>query len=279
MDVKRAKIILGEAISRPATVLTTCFAIMATLLLGAAPVAAQGGPSGPFRDGPYWALGAQHLDYRITGNTLRGDGQIGTNAAQESANLSATTNRLEISFGHEKRLGDGLYGAVELGLTFPGADHFETFITNSGTYTGQVGATIRYEQGPRLNLRAIYGRVAGAIMFYSSVGIVVLDETQTRTQYIGNGDVNAPQTSPSFNERSSRLRQGVSLGLGLRRAVSADWSVLAEIQTVRFGRDTFRFEDARGGVVPTGGYLSSQGRLAQSRLREDSIRIGLVRKF
>lgn len=277
--MRRATITLTEASSSRATLLRACFAILATLALGVAPVAAQDGASGPFRDGQYWALGAQHLDYRITGNTTRGDGQTGINAEQESANLRVTTNRFEIGFGHEERLGDGLHGAVELGLTFPGADRLETFITNSGTYTGQVGATIRYEQGPRLNLRAIYGRVSGVVMFYSSIGIVVLEETQTRTQYIGNGDANAPQTSPSFSEGSSRLRQGVSLGLGLRRALSADWSVVAEIQTLRFGRDTFRFEDARGGVVPTGGYLTSQGRLAQSRLREDSIRIGLLRKF
>lgn len=229
-----------------------------------------------FRDGYYLGLGAGIVGYAVTGRTFRGDGSFGSNANDESAAVDDQASFGSVTFGYESVAPGGLAWGVEAGLSQPAGDTLSTIRVNTGTYAGDTMATIRYRQGPLATLRGKLGYVSGRTMVYAALGLTVGQEEQTRTQFSGDGVSN---TFAAFTETDTRLRKGATLGLGVRRAMTADWSWSLEFQRTEFDAEVFRFDDARGGVVPGGGFATAQGRLAGSTSRHDAVTFALIRKF
>lgn len=250
------------------------FALIALAALSS-PVRAETA-AGHFRDGYYLGLGAGIVGYAVTGRTVRGDGSFGSNANDESAAVDDQAGFGSVTFGYERVAPGGLAWGVEAGLSQPAGDTLSTIRVNTGIYAGDTMATIRYRQGPLASLRGKLGYVSGRTMVYAALGLTLGQEKQTRTQFSGDGIGN---TFAAFSETDTRLRKGASLGIGLRQAMTDDWSWSLELQRTEFDAEVFRFDDARGGVVPGGGFATAQGRLAGSTSRHDAVTFALIRKF
>lgn len=233
-------------------------------------------PSNHFRDGYYVGLGASASAYSFSGRTFRGDGAFGSNANDESAAVDGRASPAGLVFGYENVSPGGFVWGIEGGLSQPAGDTTATILVNSGLYAGDRMATIRYRQGPQATLRGKLGVASGRMMVYAAVGVTLGREEQTRTQYQGDGIGN---TFAAFSETDTRLRKGVTMGIGLRRALNDNWSWSIEVQRTAYAVETFRFDDARGGVVPGGGFLTVQGRLAGSAAQQDAVIFSLIRKF
>lgn len=250
--------------------------LAAALALSATAPAGAEAPSDHFRSGFYAGLGLGASAYSITGRTFRGDGGFGSNANDESAAVDDGTALGDVTFGYERVAPGGFVWGVEGGLSQPAGDTLSTIRVNSGIYAGDIMATIRYRQGPLVTLRGKLGVVSGRTMIYAALGLTAGREEQTRTQYSGDG---VGDTFAAFAETDTRLRKGATLGIGLRQAVNDDWSWSVELRRTELDAEIFRFDGARGGVVPGGGFASVQGRLAGSTSRHDAVIFALVRKF
>ena len=121
------------------------------------------------------------------------------------------------------------------------------------------------------------GLLMGQSMVYVTGGVAFSSEREIRTQYVGNQATSL--TEISFTETDRKLRTGYVIGGGVEWRFAQNWSIRGEYLHASFGGQTFQFLNARGGVVPNGGYLSVQGRLANNHSRIDLGRIGVSYHF
>lgn len=229
-----------------------------------------------FRDGYYIGIETGSAGYSIKGSTLLGDGGVGGNASEESAAVDGRTVLGSVLLGYEAKAGARLLWGFEGRLSQPANGALSTHLVDTvgSIYFDDTMAKIQYRQGPFLNLRGKLGVMSGRTMLYATLGVAFGRESQSRTQYRGDG---VGETFAAFTETDNRLRTGATIGIGLRQAVNNDWSWSLEVQRTELNPEVFRFDNARGGVA--GGFATVQGRLAQSSSRHDAVTIALIRKF
>lgn len=229
-----------------------------------------------FRDGSYVSMSMGRQGLRVWGNTLKADGTVGTNAAEEAANISAYSSLLSLAVGHEFARDRAVIVGFEASVSDFDGDHINYSIRANSS----ISSSVAYEQGPVLSLRRKIGVVSGRTMLFGTFGPALLWEKQTRTQYVQDGG-NTAASVVSFSETDKKLRFGAALSFGVRRAISTDWSMSLELHHVLLAPQTFHFPNARGGVVTAnnGGYNFVQGRNAESTFRNTAFIVGLTRKF
>jgi hypothetical protein len=229
-----------------------------------------------FRDGPYASLSLGPQELRVWGTTLKADETYGSNAADEAANVRSSDTQVHLSVGYEANRGDARVLGFEASISSFAGQHINYDLRNDSS----IAATVAYDQGPVLSVRRKIGIVTGQMMLFGTFGPALLWEKQTRTQYVQDGN-NTATTVTSFAETDSKIRFGAAMSVGVRRAISRDWSMSFELHHVLLVPQTFHFADARGGVLTgnNGGYHSVQGRSAESAFRNTALLIGLTQKF
>ena len=229
-----------------------------------------------FRDGSYVSMSIGRQGLRVWGKTLKADGTSGGNASDESADISSYSSQLNLAFGREFARDESLVLGYEVSISDLEGDHigYDLRVNSS------ISSSIAYQQSPVLSLRRKVGVIRGRTMLFGTLGPALLWEKQTRTQYVQDGG-NTAATVVSFSETDSMVRIGAALSVGVRRAISTDWSMSFELHHVLLVPQTFHFANARGGVLTgnNGGYNDVQGRNAESAFRSTAFLIGLTRKF
>lgn len=229
-----------------------------------------------FRDGHYVSMSAGRQGLRVWGETLKADGAYGSNAADESADIRSYGSQFNLAFGREFVRNEAVILGYEVSFSDFEGDH----INYDLRVNSSISSSIAYQQSPVLSLRRKVGVIRGRTMLFGTLGPALLWEKQTRTQYVQDGG-NTAATVVSFSETDSMVRIGAALSVGVRRAISTDWSMSFELHHVLLIPQTFHFANARGGVLTgnNGGYNYVQGRNAESAFRSTAFLIGLTRKF
>ena len=253
----------------------SALASIVTLLITSAAFAQDSIPTA-FRDGAYFGFAGGISNLSLYGTTLHLDGTYGSNAADEAANVRSSGPQYSVSVGYEFAKSATIIHGVEASASKFDGEHINYNLRGNGS----ISASVSYDQGPLFSLRSKIGVVRGATMFFGTLGPALLQEKQTRTQYMQVVN-DSSTTTVSFSETETKIRYGATMSVGVRRAVARDWSMSLELQHYLLAPTTFQFENARGGVL-TGqgqGYNTVQGRQAESTYQNTVLLIGLTRKF
>jgi hypothetical protein len=248
----------------------SAFASIATLLISSAAFAQDSIPAA-FRDGSYLTIGTGESNLSLYGATLKGDGEYGSNAADEAANVRSSGPQYSVSVGYEFAKSATIIHGIEASVSKFDGEHINYDLRGNGS----ISASVAYDQGPLISLRSKIGEVRGATMFFGTLGPALLTETQTRTQYIQVGNTNS--TTTSFSESDTKIRFGAAMSVGVRQAIAHDWSMSVELQHFLLAPATFHFDEARAGA--SSNYEVVNGRQAESTFENTVLLIGLTRKF
>ena len=245
--------------------------------------AASAGERGDGKETDPWSgryLGVNGVSSRnvTKGFTFRSDGTYGANAAQESASVNDRSTGAGLFLGTRTLSAAGVVLGVEADFSWLGHRARNVIAVNSAnTWIGQPGAIVDYKTDWLGTARLSLGLPVGDMLLFGTGGLARAGERQKRTQFVGNTTTSLVESA--FTESDSALRKGFALGGGFEWRFAEAWSMRAEYLHVRFMDETYRFPDARGGVVPTGGYLSVQGRAADNTAHMNLVRVGVVHRF
>ena len=229
-------------------------------------------------NGFYEGLAAGLSRNAIQGATLASDGTTFARTVRESADERLRGANGGLYLGVQKQISPIFVMGVEGDFTrLGGKSLVADTVQSANTWQGQTSAEISYRAAWLATGRVRSGVVFGSVMPYLTGGVAFSSEHEKRTQYVGNSTTSL--TEVSFVETDRKLRVGWSLGAGVEWRMSQAWSLRAEYLQARFAGNVFKFPDARGGVVPTSGYLTVQGRLANNRSRIDLGRVGISYYF
>lgn len=197
-----------------------------------------------------------------TGGATTLNGAANPNAAREAAKWNAPGGLMGLQAGYNHQLSNRWVVGVEADWSrIYLRDRVKTLSLDPGMAgQGYLEADRAFEVSWTAGVRARLGYAfSDRFMAYGSGGLALAHETQSRDQYISNsGHVSAPLGSESsifFVERASVTRKGVSIGAGAEYALSDRWSLRAEYNYSRFGKQDFDFAKARAG---TGADYTSQ---------------------
>lgn len=182
-------------------------------------------------------------------SVVRGDGA----ASAESGRFRDGGISLGLNAGHDWQLPSGLVLGLE-------GEFGKTTSKGSYNYVGtenanlvrykNVEATYRANNEWQAGLRGRIGQGFGRLLLYATGGLAVLRDEMIREQFIAATPVaNPSRTQLSFSETDRKTHLGWSAGLGGELAVSNRWSLRAEYLRSDFGNKTYRFDDARKGVL------------------------------
>ncbi|MGE0626239.1 MAG: type I-E CRISPR-associated endoribonuclease Cas2e [Hyphomicrobiaceae bacterium] len=196
---------------------------------------------------------------RITGETTAGDGTRGGIAAGESADQSLQNVLFggQIGFNYQTPSNwvfgiEGDYGRTRL------HDSYENISTEYASLTErkQLQARIDYQFDWLATLRGRVGYAFDNWLIYATGGVAFKKETEHRTQYRSNSNFVNPagdRTEYFFDESTSGVRTGWTVGGGVEYALGSNWSLKGEYLYTGFGKEDFRFPNARAGAT-TGYY-------------------------
>lgn len=228
--------------------------------------------------GFYAGLAVGWAGNTINGNTLQADGTSSARTVRESADQISRVLIGGLYLGAQKQVSSHAVLGIEGDFSRLGGTSQSTdLVTPGGIWGGQTASEIFYRSHWLATGRLKMGLVVGPVMAYATGGIALSPEHEKRTQYIGNQITGL--TELSFVESDRKLRTGFAIGGGVEWRLAQSWSIRGEYLHASFGEHTFQFPNARGGVIPTGGYLSVQGRLANNHSRIDLGRIGVSYHF
>jgi hemoglobin/transferrin/lactoferrin receptor protein len=221
--------------------------------------------------GVHAGYGFGHID----GTTTNDNGVVAVNAARESADQDVDGWLAGAQVGYNFQLSGPFVVGVEGDVSFAGISGTDINEATSGRYSGQIASVIDYEINWLATLRGRVGVAFDRFMVYGTGGLAFAGETERRTQYIGTRGPDT--TSPSFTEEDDATRVGWTIGGGGEFALTERWSLKGEYLYSRFGDESFRFADARGGVG--GEYDTVTGRNDSNDLDLHTIKIGVNYRF
>lgn len=248
------------------------------LALGAAPAHAQGSPEAAGWSGSYVSLFGIETSSRVNGVSLRGDGNIGTNAASEAADDSFRGAGAGLLLGYQHQFTTGIVLGLEADWGWLHQDgRQDTFVTANNAWNGMTQASILRETQWMSTARVRLGYATGAFMIHVTGGLAMAALSETRTQF--EGLTGPARTVARFSETDSATPLGWTLGVGAAWRLTNAWSLRLDYLHSRFDDVRFRFPDARGGVVSGGGFATVQGRAVSNDVTMQTLRIGVTYLF
>jgi len=197
-----------------------------------------------------------------SGNATTLNGAVNPNAERETAEWNAPSGLMGLQAGYNRQLSNRWVVGVEADWSRTYLrDRVKTLSLDPGmAEKGYLEADRAFDVSWTAGVRGRLGYAfSDRLMAYGAGGLALAHETQSRDQYISNsGHVSAPlgsETSVFFVERASVTRKGVSVGAGAEYALSDRWSLRAEYNYSRFGKQDIDFARARAG---TGADYTSQ---------------------
>jgi outer membrane immunogenic protein len=223
-------------------------------------------------------LGAFAVDsfYSVRGMSKRGDGQYGSNAADEAADDSFRGAGLGLLLGYQYHYDRSIIMGVETdGAWLRQEGHQHTLVNSGNAWNGMPQASINRETRWISTLRATIGYGDGPLMLSVSAGLAAAFFADTRTQYQG---VTSPtQTVARFSETDEKIAFGWTMGVGAAWRVSEAVSLRLDYIHTQFDQVGFGFQDARAGVAS--GFNTVQGRSISNDVTMQMIRFGLTYAF
>jgi len=228
--------------------------------------------------GSYVSAFGVETSSRIHGESLRGDGAFGTNAASEAAEDSFRGAGAGLLVGFQHQFSSGIVMGLEADWAWLNQEgRQDTFVTANNVWNGMVQSSILRETQWLSTARARLGYANGPFMISVTGGLAMAALTETRTQYEG---VTGPaQTVARFSDRDSATPIGWTLGIGAAWRLSNAWSLRLDYLHSQFDEVRFGFPSARGGVVSGGGFASVQGRSVTNDVTMQTFRIGVTYVF
>lgn len=223
-------------------------------------------------------LGAFAVDsfYGVRGSSKRGDGQYGSNAADEAADDSFRGAGLGLLLGYQYQYDNGIIMGLETDWAWLRQEGYQDTLVNSGNiWNGMPQASINRETRWISTLRATVGYGDGPVMVNASAGLAVAFFADTRTQYQG---VTSPtQTVARFTETDEKIALGWTMGISAAWRISEAVSLRLDYLHTQFDQVGFGFQDARSGVA--NGFNTVQGRSISNDVTIRMIRFGLSYAF
>ncbi len=192
---------------------------------------------------------------RVRGTTTALDGSTNGYTQSESAYLDPEGVSYGVQAGYNHQFRNGIVAGFEAELSrpsFSGTRH--SYAAEGEGLEGNLQAMTHYDYDWSAGIKGKLGYSFGNVLLYGSAGLAFLHEKEVRSQYRSNGgNVNwrpeGNQTTLVFSEQDEKLRTGLLLGGGVEYALSDRWSLRADYGYTRFGRENFKFADAREGVT------------------------------
>lgn len=248
------------------------------LALGAAPALAQTSPDASNWNGSYVSLFGVETSSRVNGASLRGDGNVGANAASEAADDSFRGAGAGLLLGHQHQFPTGIVVGLEADWGWLNQEgRQDTFVTSNNAWNGMTQASILRETQWMSTARVRLGYAGGDFMINVTGGLAMAALRETRTQY--EGLTGPAQTVPRFSDKDSATPIGWTLGVGAAWRVTNAWSLRLDYLHSQFDDVRFSFPDARGGVVSSGGFATVQGRAVSNDVTMQTFRIGVTYRF
>lgn len=223
-------------------------------------------------------LGAFAIDslYSVRGVSKRGDGQYGSNAADEAADDSFRGAGLGLLLGYQHHDASGIIMGVETDWAWLRQEsHQDTLVNSGNAWNGMLQASINRETRWISTMRAAIGYGEGPLMVNASAGLAAAFLAETRTQYQG---VTSPtQTVARFSDTDENIAFGWTMGVGAAWRFSEAMSLRLDYVHTQFDQVGFGFQNARGGVA--GSFNSIQGRSVSNDVTIQMIRLGLTYAF
>lgn len=233
--------------------------------------------------GPYVGAVAGYADVDADSVVVRGDGS----ASPESGNFDDGGLTFGGIAGYNWQLPSGLVLGLESDFgrsTSKGSYNYLAAETASLSNYSSVEAVYQASNKWHGSLRGRLGQAVGRFMLYGTAGLAVRRDAMSRQQFIASTVGATPrQTVTSFAEEDRHTQLGWVAGLGGELALSDRWMVRAEYLRSDFGRQTYRFDDARAGVIrttpTTGSAFTVDGRRASRDAVSQSVRFGIAYRF
>lgn len=208
----------------------------------------------------------------VQGTTLKSDGTVGGNAADEAANFTDHAKGVGMLVGKRQRLESGWLIGGEVDLQSLGHRARQSDFIDAGLYAGQIAAAMDYSTPWMASARLILGSSFDDVLIFGTVGGALTSETVRRTQHRSNSTT--LQTEAAFTESDKAYRWGYAIGAGAEWRLRKSFSLRAEYLLARFPEAMFAFPDARGGAQNS--FNNVQGRIADNRAKLDLLRLGLI---
>ncbi|MGU3576533.1 TonB-dependent receptor domain-containing protein [Brucellaceae bacterium C25G] len=198
-----------------------------------------------------------HIGYawgRVAGKTTTMDGSTNAYTQSESIHPDIEGASYGVQAGYNHQFKNGIVAGFEAQLSRPSISGTQYSLALEGVnIQDQLQSMTHYEYDLSADIKGKLGYSFSNILVYGTAGVAFLNEKRTRTQYQSfNANFSTgPEgrsTIASFSERDKKLRTGLLLGGGVEYALSENWSLRADYNYTRFGRETFKFNDAREGV-------------------------------
>lgn len=259
----------------------TRFLIARLLLVGALglcakPTLAQQAAAPLNWSGTY--LGAFAVDsfYSVRGVSKRGDGQYGSNAADEAADDTFRGAGLGMLLGYQHQYANGIVMGLETDWAWLRQEsHQDTLVNSGNAWNGMVQASINRETRWISTMRAMVGYGEGQLMVNASAGLAAAFLAETRTQY--QGVMGPAQTIARFSDTDEKIAFGWTMGAGAAWRVSDSISLRLDYIHTQFDQVGFSFQNARSGVAS--GFNTVQGRSISNDVTIQMIRVGLTYAF
>lgn len=203
---------------------------------------------------------------RVRGTTTAFDGSTNGYTESESAYLDPEGVSYGVQAGYNYQFRNGIVAGFEAELSRPSLSGTQySYATEGANIVDHLQSMTHYDYDWSAGIKGKLGYSFGNVLLYGSAGLALLHEKESRSQYQSfNANINRPEglsTIWSFSERDEKLRTGLLLGGGIEYTLSDRWSLRADYGYTRFGRETFKFADAREGVTAdvSGGVWCSGG--------------------
>lgn len=248
------------------------------LALVAAPAFAQSSQGDGNWSGPYVSVFGIETSSRVTGQSLRGDGNVGANATSESADDSFRGAGAGMLLGYQHQFQSGIVLGAEADWGWLRQEgRQETYVTGGNPWIGMTQASILRETQWLSTARLRLGYANGPFMINVTGGLAMAALSETRTQYEG---VSGPtQTVPRFSDEDRATPIGWTVGVGAAWRLTNAWSLRLDYLHSQFDDVRFSFPNARGGVVSGGGFATVQGRAVNNDVTMQTLRIGVTYLF
>ncbi len=255
-----------------------CGILIGVLSLATEPALAQASPEATSWSGSYVSLFGIETSSRVSGESKRGDGNVGTNASSESAEDSFRGAGAGLLLGFQRQFPTGIVVGLEADWGWLNQEgRQDAIVTANNPWNGMTQASILRETRWMSTARVRLGYATGPFMVNITGGLAMASLNETRTQYEG---VSGPtQTVARFSDSDKATPIGWTLGIGAAWRVSGAWSLRMDYLHTQFDSVRFSFPDARGGVVSGGGFASVQGRSVENDITMQTLRIGLTYLF
>lgn len=242
-----------------------------------------------FYAGAHW--GGVH--YSAEGDTTSGDGSASAVAASERTDRKANSILGGLQAGYNHQFGNGLVLGFEVDGSFSRGktrQHFTASELDADRWGDDLVRQADYKQsyGASATGRFRLGQALGRTLLYTTAGLGLVQEKQTRTQYRANTVSGSYPygyvTYPYFSETEEKIRAGVVVGAGSEYAFSNRLSLRTEYLYGYYPEKKFSFDRAsrnidRSSGSTTGGVDTPIGREAGNTLQTHSLRMGLNYRF